>query len=436
MLRPTFANAQLRRKRLFFVTAVVAGVAATLLWAIREWQFLRHFRAARIALEGFDADNALLDFTAAAKFKPDSAEVQYLLGVASRKAGRLDDCRAHLDKARNLGWPANEIRFQSLLLAFQAGDPRAEPAINQIMSLPMANYTAEDAYEALTIGYLSDYRTVEAGRATDLWLHLRPRRVRAMLLRAEVFGASGRIHEQLEQYAKVLAVEPDNYAARLGMAHDLLDEHDVERALEEYRWCSKRKPGDLAPLLGVAACYEHQGELQKAAEVLRESLHRPLPPQGRAQVAGELGKMLYQTGELKEAIALLTESLGLNPYDEEAEYALAMSLVKIGKLGEAQRHNERFKELEKLDRQVRAIKLVIANQPNDAQPRYEAGLLLAKLGNAKGAAAFMQAALRRDPGHAGAQTELTRYYHRIGRDDLARIYGTRTVEFAGAAEHK
>ncbi|HET6880164.1 MAG TPA: tetratricopeptide repeat protein [Pirellulales bacterium] len=429
-------KAQFRRKRLSLVAAVIAmlAVCATAsLWAAREWQFHRHLRAGQLAIKRFAADEAVVELTAAETLKPLSAEVQYLLGVADRKARRLDDCPTYLDKALELGWPADEIRFQKLLLAFQAGDHRAEPVIRRITSLPMADDMAEDAYEALTIGYLSEYRMVEAGRATDDWLRLRPRSVRAMLLRAEIFGVTERSKEQLKQYEQVLAIEPDSYAAHLGMARNLLEAHDVERALEEYRWCSERSTDDFSPPLGMAACYQHQGELEKAADVLRELLKRCLPHDQRAQAAGELGKLLRQTGALAEAISLLSESVELNPYDEQIEYTLAMSLVKIGKLDEAQRHHNHSKELEKLKLQVHDIKTVIFNQPDDAQPRYEAGLLLAKLGKPKIAAAMMLGALRCDPRHSGARAELAKYYHEIGRDDLAREYEASTVEVAGAA---
>jgi tetratricopeptide (TPR) repeat protein len=417
------------------VAALIAGGAVVcvvaLLWGAREWDFFRHLSAAQIALADFAADDALLELTAAEKLKPRSAHLQYLLGVALRKAGHLDDCGPHLNKALELGWPANEIRFQSLLLAFQTGDRRAESAIKQIISLPMADDMAEDAYEAMAVGYLADYRIVDAGLATDRWLRLRPRRVRAMLLRAEVFGASGRIHEQLEQYEQVLAIEPDNYAAHLGKAHDLLEKRNVQRALEEYRWCAERRPGDVFPPLGMAACYKHQAELQKAAGVLRELLKGSLQRDERAHVTKELGNLLYQTGELSEAVLLLTESVGLNSYDEEAEYALAVSLVKIGKPEEAEWHNRRFMELEKLKLQVHDIKLVIFNQPSDAQPRYEAGLLLAKLGQPKTAAAMMLAALRCDPRHTGAHAELAKYYQEIGRNDLVREHKAAAAEVAG-----
>jgi Tfp pilus assembly protein PilF len=437
MLGLSSAKTQLRRKRRPLVAALIGGVlvvcAVASVWAAREWQFLRHLHAAKMALDDFAAAEAIGELAAADRLKPHSAQVQYLLGVANRKAGHLDDCSPHLDEAFELGWPANEIRFQSMLLAFQAGDRRAESAIRQITSLPMADDMAEDAYEAMAMGYLSDYRTMEAGLATDRWLRLRPRRVRAMLLRAEVFGASGRIREQLAQYKQVVDVRPDDYAAHLGMAHDLLHERNVQRALEEYRWCAEHRPGDVFPPLGIAACYKHQAELEKAADVLRELLKGSLLREDRAQVAKELGTLLYQTGELREAVSLLTESVELNSYDEEAEYALAVSLVKIGKPDEAERHNIRFKELEKLKLQLHDIKLVILNQPSDAQPRYEAGLLLTELGQPKTAAAMMLAALRCDPRHTGAHAELAKYYHEIGRDDLVREHKAAAAEVAGAA---
>jgi Flp pilus assembly protein TadD len=400
-------------------------------WASREWQFRGHLRTAQIALDHLVADNAVLELTAAEKLNPGSAQVQYLLGVANRKAGHLDDCRPHLNQARELGWPANEIRFQLLLLAFQAGDRRAETEIKQIMSLPMADDVAEDTYEALAVGYLSEYRIDAAGMVIDHWLRWRPKRVRPMLLRAEVLGASRLIQEQLDQLREVLAVEPDNYAAHLGLAHDLLDEHNVERALAEYRWCSEQWPADLSPPLGMAACYKHQGKLSEAADVLRELMRLPLLRDQRAHVAGELGKLLRQTGEVEEAISLLTESVQLNPYDPEAEYALAMCLAKVGRLNDAEQHSQRSKELQKLKHQLADTELIMLNEPSDAQSRYEAGLLLGKLGNPKASAAMMLAALRWDPRHTGAHVELAKYYHDIGRDDLAREHEALTVEVAG-----
>src|SRR5215469_10934904 len=434
MLRLALKNTSLRRTRLVRAAVVFVGVAVVCAlagpWASREWRFRRHLGTAQIALDRFVADNAVLELTAAEKFKPGSAKVQYLLGVANRRAGHLDKCRPHLNKAQELGWPAQEIRFQLLLLAFQAGDRRAEAEIKQIISLPMADDVAEDTYEALALGYLSEYRVVAADTVIDHWLRWRPNRVRPRLLRAEILGASRLYHEQLAQFEEVLAVEPDNYAAHLGMAHDLLDEHKVERALQEYRWCHQQWPGDLAPPLGIAACFKHQGKLSEAAQVLRELLRQPLLRDQRGHVAGELGKLLHQTGEAQEAISLLSESVDLNPYDQEAEYALALSLAKVGRREEAEQHSARSKELEKLRRQLNDTELIMLNEPSDAESRYEAGLLLAKLGNPKASAAMMLAALRWDARHAGAHAELAKYYHDIGREDLAQEHEALTAEVA------
>lgn len=426
----------LRSSRWVRAAVVFACVAVGCAWvapfAKREWQFRRHLRAAQIALDRLVAENAIIELSAAEKLKPDSAQLQFLLGVANRKAGHLDDCRPHLNRARELGWPDKEIRFELLLLAFQAGDRKAEAEIKQIMSLPMTDDAAEETYEALAIGYLSEYRITAAGMVIDHWLKWRPRCVRPMLFRAEILGVSRLTHEQIDQYQEVLAVEPDNYSAHLGMAHNLLDEHKVEQSLEEYRWCGQHYPGDLSPPLGIAACYKHLGKLDESAEVLRELLRHNLAKGQRAHVCGELGKLLRQAGKVEEAISLFTEAVELNPYDQEVEYALAICLAKVGRVDEADKHSQRSKELEKLRRQLGDTELVLLNQPDDAQSRYEAGVLLAKLGNPKASAAMMLAALRWDPRHSGAHAELAKYYHTIGRDDLAREHEAATAEVVGA----
>lgn len=425
----------LKRRRgwlLCLALATAAGVAAIAPWARREWQFHSHMRVARVAFERLVADNAVLELQAAEKLKPDSAEVQYLLGVANRKAGHLEDCSPHLKRARELGWPEKEVRFQQLLLAFQAGHHRAEADIKQLISLPMSDEVAEDTYEALAVGYLADYRISAARMVVGHWLRWRPRRVRPLLLSAEILGASRLFHEQIAQYERVLEIEPDNYPAHLGLAYNLLDEHKVDAALEHFRWCGTQWPGDISPPLGVAECYRHQGKFAEAAQVLQELLKQPMAANQRAYVAGELGKLRHQTGELKEAIVLLTESVEGNPYDPQNHYALALCLAREGRPKEAQLHSERYKALEKLRRQLSDVELIMLNEPNDAQSRYDAGVLLSKLGNSKAAAAMMLATLRWDPRHSGAHTELAKYYHEIGREDLSHEHEVLNAEFAAA----
>lgn len=436
VLRPgskltTRRSTRVVRAVVILVLAAV-GFTAAVPWASHEWRFRRHLRIADIAFEHFVADNAVLELTAAEEIRPKSAQVQFLLGVANRKAGHLDDCRPHLNRARELGWPNKQIRFELLLLAFQAGDRRAEAEIKQLMSLPLSDDVAEETFEALAVGYLAEYRVNDASMVIDHWLKWRPQRVRAMLLRAEILGASRLRHEQIAQYSEVLAIEPNNYVAHMGLAHGLLDEHKVEQALEQYIWCRQHWSDDLSPPLGIAACYKHLGSPDDAAAVLRDLLRQPLLRDQRAHVDAELGKLLRETGQADEAISLLSESVELNPYDQEAEYVLAICLAKQGRADEAERHSRRSKELEKLKRQLNDAELIMLNQPSDAESRYDAGLLLAKLGNPKGSAAMMLAALRWDPRHAGAHAELAKYYHGLGRDDLAREHQAQASEAVGA----
>jgi tetratricopeptide (TPR) repeat protein len=150
-------------------------------------------------------------------------------------------------------------------------------------------------------------------------------------------------------------------------------------------------------------------------------------------VAGELGKLLRQTGQMEEAISLLAESVELNPYDQQVEYALALALAKVGRREEAEQHSKRSKELEKLRHALSDKELIMLNQPSDADSRYEAGLLLAKLGNPKASAAMMLASLRWDPRHTGAHAELAKYYHGIGREDLAQQHEALAAEVADTA---
>jgi tetratricopeptide (TPR) repeat protein len=179
--------------------------------------------------------------------------------------------------------------------------------------------------------------------------------------------------------------------------------------------------------LGIAACYQRRGELAEAKAILQDLLEKHLSTEQRAHVLAELGQVAYQDRAFEDAIPLLTESLELNPYDERAEYALGMCLVKAGQRKEAEKHTERSKEIEKARQQLADVEVQILSQPSDADLRYTCGMALAKLGNSKASAAMMLAALRWDPTHTGAHAELAKYYQEIGRNDLAKQHQSLAV---------
>lgn len=378
-------------------------------------------RAARQALSRFAAEEALIELGAADKVRPDSAEVEYLLGVAHRKLGHIDDVRSHIERAGRLGWPRKDVNFQLTLLAFQAGDHNAEAELKKMVPHVRDDEMAEQLYESLSLGYLNEYRVDDAMLVLRHWIEWQPNCIRPRLLRAEIFAIAHLPVKQEEEYRKVLEVDPENYAAHFGLAHVLERNHDTEEALTHFRLCHQQSPDDPDASAGIANCLNQQGKLAESREVLAGILRQEnLSPQQRAPALSAVAEMAEQERNWPSAIQLLSESVELDPYNTNWQYRLGVCLAKSGRHEESKRYMERAAELDQLWQRRSDLELQMASEPNNADVRFELGEILAKLGYDKPSAAIMLSVLRCDPNHRGAHTALVRYYEETDREDMAQ----------------
>ncbi|HVA46667.1 MAG TPA: tetratricopeptide repeat protein [Pirellulales bacterium] len=411
-----------RRRRWFVVGCLLLACAAGP-WAWRSWRFFSHLRTARYALAALLADNAVFELNDAAALRPDSAEVQFLLGVANREAGHIDEVRTHLEQAMKLGWPKKEVRFQLTLLAFQAGDREAELELRKMLLRPLPDDTARQIYTSLTLGYLAEYRMSDAMLVLDYWVRWQPQLAYPRLLRAEIFELTQQALKQEEEYQTVLEIEPANYAAHLGLGHVLQAKHDSKHALEHFRFCHQQWSADPAAMSGIAACLKHEGRLDEAKQVLTEMLEaNRLPPPQRAAALSALAEFAEQQQDLPLAVKLLAEAVALDDHNSQLHYRLGVCLAKTGRKKEAKRSTERAHELEQLAQRQSELELDLVTRPQDAELRYELGEVLQKSGYPKASAAMMLSALRWNPLHPGAHQALVKYYEELGREDLAKMH--------------
>jgi tetratricopeptide (TPR) repeat protein len=411
--------------RWWIVGCLVAVSAAAGPWIWNQARFSWRVHAARHALTRFAADEALIELTAAKKLRPGSAEIEYLLGVAHRKLGHIDDVRSHIETAGRLGWPRKDVNFQLTLLAFQAGDTDAESELKKMMLHVRDDDTAQELYESLSLGYLDAYRVDDAMLVLRHWIEWQPNCIRPRLLRAEIFAIAHLPVQQEEEYRKVLESEPENYAAHFGLAHVLERNHDTEQALAHFRFCHQRSPDDADASAGIASCLNQQGKLPESREVLTDLLRQEnLSPQQRALALSAMAEMAEQERKWPSAIQLLSESVELDPYNTNWHYRLGVCLAKSGRHEESNRYLERATELDQLWQRRLDLELQMASEPSNAEVRFELGKVLAKLGYEKPSAAIMLSVLRCDPNHQGAHAALVQYYEETGREDLAQKHRT------------
>ena len=110
-----------RSRRLLVSGAILVLVSVS---AIALWPSLRvtaSLTEARRALSVGDVEAAIPCLERARRLQPDRAAVQYLLAVAKRRNGQLDEFAQHLQRAEELGWDQADIERQAWLARASKG---------------------------------------------------------------------------------------------------------------------------------------------------------------------------------------------------------------------------------------------------------------------------------------------------------------------------
>ncbi|MGH7134636.1 MAG: tetratricopeptide repeat protein, partial [Pirellulales bacterium] len=331
-----------------------------------------------------------------------AAEFEFWRGVAYRRAGILDKAIVCLDRAQQLGWSKTDVRREKVLVLFQSGRvDQAAPQVEELLAEPMDNETAEEVYDCLVLGYLSEYRLHDARTCMEYWLEWQPHSVAARLRRAEMFGFVEDPKRQEEDLREILKFAPETVEAHFKLAETLLSQRRVTDALAEYRWCAAREPESGSALLGVGSCLRQIGNLPEARRALDAGLKCKLKPTEEAYGLAEQAEIDLVEKKNADALAALTRAVELDPHDGKYRYALGSALSKAGRRDLAERQIEEWRKLDKHKSRLYDLEHEIIAHPRDADLRCEIGVLLREQGLEKESYAWLTSALRCDPNHRG-----------------------------------
>ncbi len=82
----------------------------------------------------------------------------------------------------------------------------------------------------------------------------------------------GLTHRAIENFEKIIPVQPDNNYALVGLGDAHRKESHFNKAGEYYRECLKFHPGNNYALFGLADCYKAMGQFNRAIEIWEEYL--------------------------------------------------------------------------------------------------------------------------------------------------------------------
>jgi tetratricopeptide (TPR) repeat protein len=398
---------RLRSRRWLIVALVVLGLTAAALVVARP--YLRawyHFRAARAELQRYHNPQAIRHLRFCRDIWPNDPDVMLMAARAARRA------RVYADTERLL-WMYRESRGRNEAFVFEHLLLAAELRVDQVADqcwgyVEDGRYDAALLLEALTRGYLRQYRLGQARLCLNRWRELQPNNPQAFYL--EGLFLLDYNHAQsaaVDSYRRALELDPDHEEARLGLAVALLTGKGFAEAAEHFRHLLQCQPDNPRVQVGLAECLDGLGETAEAVRLVDDVLSR------QPEFASALslrGKLALRNGQLAESQRWLRQALRHNPMDHRAHYNLILCLEKSGQEEEAQRQRQRLQQMEQdVARFNEIVTKEIAQKPADPVLHCTLGQMLLRRGQREEGIRWLQSALRLDPNCAPARQALADY---------------------------
>ena len=422
LIARVFARLRTRRGALGAAAALVAvGLIASQGWA---WVRLR---AARTALANHDPAAARAALAACERVWGDRPTVRLLACRAAWQDGDVDAALGELRAAQALLHGATkETAFEWALIQGSAGEVREVEEYLQKQAEQSPEVAGPLVWEALAMGYLRVYRTLEAKACLDLWLKRAPDDVRALELRGQTYVTGRGVVRGVEDYRRVLELDPTRRATRWRLARALVSLGRYEEAvghLEVFALGSQDEPFAVSLL---ARCYNFLGRRDEARQLLDRVLERH-PDNGVC--LRTRGQIALMDDKKAEAEPWLRRAAAVMPDDYQSQWLLFEVLRQQGKLEEAKEQNRRADEVK--DRVARLSELQsrkLAEFPLDPTLHYEMGTLLIRTGNGSTGEQWLLNALTLDPNHEQSISALAAYYESRGELEKAAEYRSRAAE--------
>jgi tetratricopeptide (TPR) repeat protein len=358
---------------------------------------------ARTALSKGDYAAAITSLEKLANFQPGVAEVHADLAVSYYSVGRYGDAIKEGRKALTLKPSLVHAHFflgASLAEGGQCKDalpylekdyPRViEPQLKRVLgtdavrcnmvvnrpdsAVDFIRLLSRDFPDDPEVLYLSSQLYSELStRASQRLLTAAPGSPQAHQLNAEVLEMREKPNEAVEEYRKVLALNPRAPEIHYRIGRLLLAGPRGPTTLDDAR---REFEEELTIDPSNAAAEYELGEMARQARQWDQAIERfaraaQLEPEFTEALIG-LGKSLVSAGRAQEALAPLENAVKLEPQNPNAHYQLSFAYRRLGREPEAQKELAAYKETHEkslqTQRAIRAGILGDMSQPQSETP--------------------------------------------------------------------
>jgi predicted Zn-dependent protease len=387
--------------------------------AARHAQAFYHFRTGRTDLLCHHNRDALTHFQACLRTWPNDRDV---LLLAARACWRLKDftqAAQYLRDYQRVAGATDDYTRESFLVMAASGEiDKAEKYCRE--RIDHQDPATPVILEALVAGCMRQYRLGHALAFLQQWLEFQPDDIQALFFQVSMDHLGNRLDEAIARYRRILQLDPEFQAARLGLATTFIEARRYQEALPYAEAARQREPHNAAALILLFQCQDGLGQSAAAEEtldqVLAENPHQPIALATR-------GRLALRRGQLKEAETWLRLSLVYAPGNFQARYHLGQCLLQRGNIAEAEKQQQMMKQVERDQKRLRQIMMEeMSQKPHDPALKQEAAMIALRSGDAEGAMRWLHSALRDDPTSVPLHRFLAEYYQNIGNQERAAYH--------------
>ena len=425
---PPASNPTRPRRRIWWV----GGVGALLLvgWLGCEVWASWHERAARRAVSEENFDGARRHAELALEVHGGRVSTNLLMARIERGRGDYAAAERALTRCKELGSVTQELQMEWTLLRCERGEvDELAPAL--LEAVAHDHPAARDILESVSRVYMRQTRYLEALGTLNTWIERAPDSPRAHDWRGWVNNQLDHRGQAIDDYRRVLELQPDRSPVRLRLAEILIESSRHAEALPHLERLRSEGHPDPDVAVALASCRMVQGRSEEARRLLEEVL--AANPEHFAALR-QLGKLEREVGRYAESERWLRKALEQKPLDPLARYSLHLTLfAQPDRQAEAEQERLRWER----DRQVtlrvtRLVRTELLAHPNDPDLAAEAGQLLLQLGEDSRALYWFNKALNIDPAHVASHRALSTYYERT--NDPVRAESHRKFASTGARQ--
>jgi tetratricopeptide (TPR) repeat protein len=361
---------------------------------------------ARQEIAGGEFQPAIVHLQQCLESCPFHAETQFLLARTCRRAKDLTGWQVHLTRAELLQWPRAQIDLERQLERAQSGE-LAKVGANLEAALEIPSPDDAVIFEALARGYLENDWVERSLGLANLWLERHPDDWEAYYFRGLALQHKPKPKEAIADLKRALELSGGQPRVQLALADLYAGNDKYQEALPLYESYLQTEPGDTEALYRLANCQFTMSETEAARSTLKKLLaNDPKHAMGLYLQ----GKVERADGSLEKALEWFQRAERLAPHEPFILQNLSVVLQQLNRNEEAERYQKHANEVSQWEGELYRAMMECRNEPDNATPRYQAGVLSLKLGREPEAAMWFQRALWIDPKHQPTHEAMADYF--------------------------